>query len=357
MTAHPISPTFDYYADSTGISIGDLDGDKDLDLVISKHNDGPQRVYLNDSTGGFYAHPISPTFGINDSLDIKLGDLDGDGDLDAVVANYDAADTVWLNDGSGGFIEHDIFGLISSTDLALGDLDGDGDLDAVVTRNVGQAQRTFLNDGYGYFSSHPYSATFGLENSSAVELGDLDSDGDLDAVVANYGEPQTTWLNDGGGGFYAHPISATFGGGYSYDVALGDIDGDGYLDALVTEYVFGPTIVWRNNGSGGFTEHNSFGYYSGRDVALGDLDGDGDLDAIVAHHGHEQTVWLNNGCGHFSAHPWTPAFGNSSSHSTEAVLGDLDKDGDLDAVIANYPNPDSTWLNQLYMLYLPMAVK
>jgi hypothetical protein len=56
-----------------------------------------QDVYLNDGTGRFATHPISPTFGAGDSRDVALGDVDGDGDLDAVVANWVAAQTVWLN--------------------------------------------------------------------------------------------------------------------------------------------------------------------------------------------------------------------------------------------------------------------
>jgi len=356
MTAHPISPTL-LAGKSTSLALGDLDGDKDLDVVFSNHSGGPQRVFINiDWSGGFIAHPISPTFGMDDSLDIELGDLDGDGDLDAVVANYNTADTVWLNDGTGGFVEHGTFGLPTSTDLALGDLDGDGDLDVVVTRNTGLAQRTYLNDGDGVFSSHPYTATFGLDKSSALELGDLDNDGDLDAVIANYNEPQTTFLNDGGGGFYAHPISATFGGGFSYDIALGDLDGDGFLDAMVANYVVGTEKVWRNDGSGGFIEHDSFGYWSTNDVALGDLDGDGDLDAIVVNHGHEQTVWLNDGFGYFNPHPTIPGFGETHD-SRKVALGDLDQDGDLDAVFANFMTHETVWLNQFYLLYLPLTVK
>ena len=64
----------------------------------------PETVWLNNGGGGFTAHPTRPSFGLGDSGAVSLGDLDGDGDLDAVVANAgkgEEAETVWLNDGGG----------------------------------------------------------------------------------------------------------------------------------------------------------------------------------------------------------------------------------------------------------------
>lgn len=60
-------------------------------------------------SGRFYAHPTTPSFGAQTSREVALGDLDGDGDLDAVVANgSDRAETVWLNDGTGSFTPHPV---------------------------------------------------------------------------------------------------------------------------------------------------------------------------------------------------------------------------------------------------------
>ncbi len=88
--------------------------------------------------------------------------------------------------------------------------------------------------GTGSFTAHPTTPSFGAGYSMAVALGDLDGDGDLDALVANYfGEAETVWLNNGTGGFSAHPTMPSFGAGNSYGVALGDLDGDGDLDAVV----------------------------------------------------------------------------------------------------------------------------
>ena len=73
---------------------------------------------------------------------VALGDVDGDGDLDAFVANSNQANRVWLNDGSGTFTDSgQSLGDSSSWAVALGDLDGDGDLDAFVGELDGQANR------------------------------------------------------------------------------------------------------------------------------------------------------------------------------------------------------------------------
>jgi hypothetical protein len=348
MNAHPISPTFGA-GNSFAVALGDLDGDGELDAVVANENMTAETVWLNDGSGAFSPHSGTPAFGAGSSWDVTLGDLDGDGDLDAVVANYfDQAETVWLNDGSGAFSPHPntpAFGAGDSTAVALGDLDGDGDLDAVIANNSNQTETVWLNDGSGAFSPHSTTPAFGAGDSLDVALGDLDGDGDLDAVVANYDQAQTVWLNDGSGAFSPHLSTPSFGAGVSWKVALGDVDGDGDLDAVVANW--GETqTVWLNDGSGAFSPHPgkpSFGAGYSLAVSLGDLDGDGDLDALVANYEQAQTVWLNDGSGAFSPHPTTPSFGIGNSR--DVALGDLDGDGDLDALVANYGEAQTVWLN------------
>ena len=330
--------------DSNAVALGDLDGDGDLDAVVANLNAQPQEVWLNDGEGRF-GSSAHDAFGAGESTGVALGDLDGDGDLDAVVANLNGQpQEVWLNDGSGDFgpLAHDTFGGGWSTSVAVGDVDGDGDLDAVVANMNAAPQEIWLNDGAGRFgpSAHEF---FGGGESTCVALGDLDADGDLDAMVANYWlGAQEVWLNDGDGDMTA---GDTFGAGFSWSLALGDLDGDGDLDAVVASDGGQPQEVWLNDGSGIFGAGDTFGGSHGRSIALGDLDGDGDLDAVVANeYSQAQEVWLGDGAGNFGAAP-RQTF--SGGWSRSVALGDVDGDGDLDAVIANaFGEAEEVWLNQ-----------
>ncbi|MCA9168050.1 MAG: VCBS repeat-containing protein, partial [Planctomycetales bacterium] len=320
---------------SYGVSLGDLDGDGDLDAFVVNRLQA-NKVWLNDGSGNFI--DSGQSLGNHNSDGVSLGDLDGDGDVDAFVANSGQGNRVWLNDGSGNFTDSgQVLGNHSSLNVSLGDLDGDGDLDAFVANNINQGNRVWLNNGAGVFSDSGQS--LGNHNTASISLGDVDGDGDLDVFVANFNQESRVWLNDGNGNFT--DSGQRPGDGFSFDVSLGDLDGDGDLDAFVVN-LNQSNRVWLNNGDGRFTDSGqSLGNHNSRSVALGDLDGDGDLDAFVANAVQANRVWLNDGSGNF-----TPSGQSLGDHFSRGVsLGDLDGDGDLDAFVANRGQPNRVWLN------------
>jgi hypothetical protein len=125
-------------------------------------------------------------------------DLDGAGDLDLLVGNTPPDLTqVWLNNGSGSFSRSGpSFGALFPK-LGIGDLDGDGDLDAFVaysSPSANNGMQVWLNDGSATFSGNGQS----LSSSNAgyaVDVGDLDGDGDIDAFVGTIG-PEEVWFNN-----------------------------------------------------------------------------------------------------------------------------------------------------------------
>jgi len=307
--------------DSHSVTLGDLDADGDLDALIGAT--GSLLVYLNSggaqggTPGRLQYHSQGGTEDVAGLWYASLGDLDGDGDLDAYIAIccggvaygdadpwwMPAADLVWLNDGSGNFEDSgQRLGAQGTMAAALGDLDGDGDLDAYAANDFAtidaqgndrqnQPDQVWLNDGAAGFSDS--GQRLGEWASRAVALGDLDADGDLDAFVGGR-EFAVVWLNDGTGRF-TH-IGQQLGELEARAVFLGDLDRDGDLDGLVTSR--DQTQVWLNDGLGSFL-------LSGQKVvlprdyapALGDLDGDGDLDLFAGYLEENYSVWWNDGFG------------------------------------------------------------
>ncbi|MAE65991.1 MAG: hypothetical protein CMJ18_17100, partial [Phycisphaeraceae bacterium] len=321
---------------SEKVAVGDLDGDGDVDAFVV-HRNQANRVWINDGAGGFT--DSNQLLGNHFSLGVALGDVDGDGDLDAFTANFFQGNRVWINDGSGGFNDSgQSLGLHISVGVALGDVDGDGDLDAFVA-NRNQGNRVWFNDGAGVFSDS--AQELGFFTSETVALGDLDRDGDLDAFVGNRVQGGRIWLNDGAGQFSEN--GQIQGAAESAAVALGDLDGDGDLDAVVANDDQ-PNRVWINRGDALFdVSEQLLGSGESRSLGLADLDSDGDLDAFVANRVGGNKVWLNDGTGAFA--DAGQALGDH--RALGAALGDLDGDGDVDAfVVSGFNEPDHTWLNQ-----------
>lgn len=346
------------HTDSRAVAFGDIDGDGDLDALVANINlytvsGKAVKVYLNDGTGTFKDSSLN--FGdMHYAKAIALGDLDGDGDLDAfvVTSSTEYSDSVWLNNGHGEFMEKpQDFNMTWSDAVALGDVDGDADLDAIVAISGGS--KLWLNDGTGTF----YDSYQNFESGHAIALGDLDGDNDLDAFFAYCGGSDHIWFNDGTGVFTKS--NQTLSIACNNDVALGDLDGDGDLDAFITCSEASDT-VWMNDGSGLFSKSDQvLPYAYSQGVALGDLDGDGDLDAFVAS-GRMYSlvppgeVLLNDGMGIF--HVNGQDFDNPFSMGV--AMGDVDGDGDLDIYIANDSSSDVLLINiLLYKTYLPYVAR
>jgi len=264
------------------VAFGDMDSDGDLDVVGAGccganafYGDGKSElfspfnvVWFNQGgrQGGQVGRYLSdyqmPSLG---ALAVALGDLDGDGDLDAFFANdslmQSAEDnqgldnaqpnTVWINPGNGILEDSgQRLGSAHSQDVALGDLDGDGDLDAYVANR--ESDEIWLNGSTGQPGVFTDSGQrLGSGSTRQVTLSDLDGDSNLDAVlVVENGLHVEVWMNDGGGHF--SDTGQRIGNPKAQAFTLGDLDGDGDLDLFAGWYETGYAIWW-NRGNGTFT--------------------------------------------------------------------------------------------------------
>jgi hypothetical protein len=310
----------------------DFDGDGDNDILVaslgrlfpSNERIGAVIVLENTGTGDNTFTPRIVNAGVARVADVRAGDLDGDGDLDLVAAQFGADDgeTVWYEQTAPWTFQLHILQRLNGTiNTEVVDLEGDGDLD-IVTIVSQEWEEVFahVNDGSGTFESVLlYGAANDDFGSSGISVADLDGDGDLDVLYSNgdafdYTPPRprawhgVQWLEQ------TSPLRFTcrrlddFPGAYSPRAADFDLDGD--LDIVASsgfnrwEQPSAQSLVWFEQVSiGSFLRHGIANDPTHQIVVeTGDIDGDGDTDLVsggMHFYGPYDrlgrvTIWLNN---------------------------------------------------------------
>ena len=282
-----------------------------------------------------------------DSANVSLGDLDGDGDLDIVLAkgrHTPLLDRVLINDGKGGFVASDLGPTPDRTyTAALADLDGDGDLDVLTSNDTPDRKLVYLNDGKGRFT---VAGTWGVAEWSTrnATVADLNGDGRVDVIAANRPGPSFACLNQGGGRFANDCIRIPAESATS--IVAADFDKDGFIDLAVPSRDGGQSRIYFNDGKAGFSRTTPFGPpdAAARVGSAADFNRDGSLDLAV---GDEKAsslvVYLNDGKGHLTA-----GFRIADPARTPYALaaGDLNKDGSADIVLGYTSGPHSVFFNE-----------
>src|SRR5262245_34159431 len=276
---------------------------------------------------------------------LAVGDFNGDGHLDLVVANQFGPHTlghqVWVMLGTGG----GTLGAATPYDagegplsVAVGDLNGDGHLDLAVVNSAASHGPTptletvsvLLGTGTGTFGAGvPYSV--GVDTyPSSVALGDFDEDGRLDLAVTFYPNKAAVLLGTGDGSFGA-ATTYDFAGSGVGSVVVGDVNADSHLDLIAP--ADNAVAVLLGSGDGGFT--GSIVLPTGAkpvSVALSDFNEDGHADLAVANSAdNTASVLLGTGGGHFTSGSAYPVRTGPAS----VAVGDFDGDGHLDVAVAN----------------------
>lgn len=326
---------FVFGQDPQSLTIADLDGDGDGDLIAANPPMfmSSLTVRLNQGDGTFAPASTYPTAPLPAS--IAAADLDGDGDLDLVTTPGSGV-SVLLNQGNGTFAAPVTYSALGRPyGLAVGDLDGDGDVDVVATRAGSTLDNTaleFLNQGNGTLAA-PVSYLTGATGAVpiSVRMADLDNDGDLDLAVANYQASEIGVLLNQGNATFAAPVPYATGSNPDH-LQVGDLDADGDSDLVATRFNGSEVVVHLNQGSASFSvTHYPTGALP-EAVSIADLDGDGDGDlAVACYSSSEISLLLNSGSGTFAVQPSFPM----SSGPSSIASADLDGDGDHDLAVSS----------------------
>jgi FG-GAP-like repeat/WW domain len=313
----------------------DLDGDGDMDVLSASLGGNNVTWYENLGDGTFGIGRLI-TDQVNGVRAAYAADLNGDGNLDVLSASRNDSKIAWYaNDGSGNFsAQHNIsttcFGALF---VYAADLNCDNHLDVLSVCSVSNTIVWYENlDGSGIFSA-PKVITKALSGAFAVDVADLDNDGDMDVLSASEQDHKIAWYrNMDGAGTFSAQIEISIHAKQARAVYAADLDGDGDLDVLSASRI-DDKIAWYENtdGDGTFSEPHIISLQADRAEAVyaADMDGDGDMDVLSASSGDGRVSWYENidGDGTFSAQKVVSVHTNGVLH-----VGDMDGDGDLDVL-------------------------
>lgn len=315
----------------------DFDGDGDLDFVTSAPD--PRRwVAYRNQDGRIAPEPFWESAETTDCDHVDVLDFNGDGWAD-LAGTHESHCTLYLNrSGEIGTVPDWETGLIANANqIDFGDFDGDGDLDMVMAAGEPVNGVAVFENESG-MPSPLVSRKLGREEySESAVFADFDGDGDLD-ITAAYREGAIVVFRNTDGEFdEGETIFEDEEIRWTQRLYWRDLDGDGRLELFCAKGPWGnevgrsvqlafaddgePEILWKSPAETAF-----------HGFEFGDVDGDGDADMIAADYadGGSLYLYLNDG-GVLSEEPaWST---KTSGPAHEAVLGDLDGDGDLDLTV------------------------
>jgi len=286
---------------------------------------------------------------------VANGDLNGDGWQDIVAVSSKGRTSTLsalLGNGDGTFAPAAEFstGGRRAWDVALADVTGDGVLDAVVGHMVGRNISVLPGVGDGTFGA-PTLYTTGTRRTgrrvTALAVGDLDGDLDIDVVTANTSSHRVSVLLNGGGGVFAAPVIYVSGGRRPEDVELVDVDRDGDLDMMVSNRRGRSMATLLNGGAGVFAAPTVFD--AGRwamslvatdnNIQPGDVTGryldfnlDGNADIAVSTRRQYISIFLGDGAGGFTLQT-EAKYTNRSARTIAAA--DVNSDGKVDLILGH----------------------
>jgi hypothetical protein len=310
------------------LATADFNGDGKPDLATADYRSGMVSVLLGRGDGSFAARTAHRT--TRYPWDVAAADLNADARPDLVTVSGEGAGrvVVFLNDGAGRFHRAHSSALTAAAVVA-GDVNADGIVDLVAASEARRDLAVLLGTGGGSFApAQRYAGD--RDGSNDLELGDVNGDGRLDAVLVTGREKLAVRLGNGDGTFGPERATRAPGEGENMlDVTLADLNRDGRLDAATASY-YGDAGVFLGRGDGTFAARRNYPAIGKADgVAVADYDADGNLDLALSAYDFNPLVRLGRGDGSFGRAQYLEwVFGDYG------VAADINLDGRSDLVFA-----------------------
>jgi len=240
------------------VAIGDFNGDKHEDLIVSDwgtHGSGTKiQIRLGDGNGIFDSNIVNWQVASAPNS-IAVGDFNSDGKLDGAITSWSENKvTIVFGDGDGG-ITNDIVKPIGNRPhvVQVADFNNDGNQDTVTAHALSDFFTVYLGDGTGKFPNRLDSQTV-LPLTWGLNIGDINRDGHVDIVAPNSNSEDgtiSTYLGDGTGNLTIH-ATVQVGDRPEGELAIADFNADGNLDTAVPNRFDNTVSILYGDGSGGF---------------------------------------------------------------------------------------------------------
>jgi FG-GAP-like repeat/RTX calcium-binding nonapeptide repeat (4 copies)/Putative Ig domain len=321
-TVNPDSGTLMGY-DPNEAAIGDINGDGLPDLIVTSHGGGADNappavtVFLATANATFLGQRVTTvgagvdTKGFANSTSVvatnpypnamAVGDINGDGLPDVIVASYGTAPaagtpptisnypgsiTVLLNNGDGRFlVSQTIRDGYGPDAVAIADLNGDGKPDLIVANHYNGNVEVFEGYGNGKFSKNPVTTTYAGNHPVSLSVADFNGDGKPDIVVADYGVPYASMTAPGTPGAV---------------VLLTNSNNFALSESHILTDDYGPSAVIATDYAGNTLDLNGDGH---ADIAVTNklTDKEGSIGPVTGPDGNTVVILLGNGDGSFKA--------------------------------------------------------
>jgi hypothetical protein len=338
----------------------------------------PARLFAQAPTfSALVQTPVTVGSGFPD--DATVGDINGDGKLDAMIPGINGL-RMLLGNGDGTFVDQ-VSGMADVTssnvvNLPLGlmgflprpiggigglgggiktvdvNLDGKLDLVSVTSAGINFTNYSFVsvlinsgvNDANGvpqFTTTHHWMPVLGVR---PVTVGDLNGDTWPDFIIGTCCNGIQVWTSNSGNGSFTpgqtFSLTPGVGGPAVGQGVIADLNGDGRADYVVSSDQNGGANIFFGNGNGTLQTPGTFLPNGAASVAVADVNGDGRPDLLMGNKGLGSEglyVYLNSGGGAFGAPALTaiPGFSTNFSGGCSVVVADMNGDGNLDAVLSN----------------------